>query len=73
MDGPQHSGNQLNASTHLEVAEQRVSDELLSKVTQDTKQDKSTLDTRCHKPVIDAAIQARQRVRDWTTELTDIV
>ena len=29
----------------LEVAEQRVSDELLSKVTQDAKQDKSTVDT----------------------------
>ena len=57
----------------LEVAEQRVLDELPSKVTQDTKQDKSVLDTRCHKPVRDAAVQARQRVRDWTTKLTDIV
>ena len=44
------------------------SDKLPSKVSQDTKQDKSMFDTRCQKSVRDAAIQARQKFHEWTTD-----
>ena len=68
MAGLQHSGDQFNVSTHLKSHNRQF--QMISR-RQDTEQDISTPETRCHKPIREAAIQARQRVRDWTSELTD--
>ena len=55
----------------LEVAQHTASDgELQSQ--QDTE-DKPKSDTRCDKPIREATVQARQRIRDWTSERTDIM
>ena len=55
----------------LEVAQRTVSDDELQ--SQQDTEDKPISDTRYDKPVREAAVQARQRVRDWTSELTDII
>ena len=58
----------------LEVVQQTAPDDQPpSLVPQDAEQNMSTSETRYHKPVRKAAMQARQRVHDWTSELTDNV
>ena len=51
-----------------EVAQLTASDGKLQ-----SQEDKPKSDTRYNKPVREAAVQARQRVHDWTSEITDII